>query len=131
MSALGQKQTCAAQNVMSALPPIADIGSLFQSTFSAKACWKMGPIWNGKRPGALTLIVSYLKEIPMDKHDQELLDKQLWGVSRSPPNSGIIIIGLITVFLVGIGIGDILSKTKQANAGTNTNYVAIFPNGKE
>ena len=67
----------------------------------------------------------------MDKHDQELLDKQLWGVSRSPPNSGIIIIGLITVFLVGIGIGDILSKTKQANAGTNTNYAAIFPNGKE
>ena len=25
MSALGQKQTCAAQNVMSALPPIADM----------------------------------------------------------------------------------------------------------
>jgi len=89
------------------------------------------PIWNGKRPPALILIVSYLKEIPMDKHDQELLDKQLWGVSRSPPNSGIIILGLITVFLVGIGIGDILSKTKQANAGTNTNYAAIFPNGKE
>ena len=27
MSALGQKQTCAAQNVMSALPPIADVCS--------------------------------------------------------------------------------------------------------
>ena len=26
MSALGQKQTCAVQNVMSALPPTADIG---------------------------------------------------------------------------------------------------------
>ena len=58
----------------------------------------------------------------MDKHDQELLDKQLWGVSRSPPNSGIIIIGLITVFLVGIGIGDMLSKSKQAN----TNYAAVI-----
>jgi hypothetical protein len=40
MSALGQKQTSAHVRGMSALPPIADIGSLFQSTFSAKACWK-------------------------------------------------------------------------------------------
>ena len=64
----------------------------------------------------------------MDKRDQELLDKQLWGVSASPPHRGIII-GLITVFLVGIGIGDILSKTKPAN----TNYAAVnfFPTGKE
>jgi len=67
----------------------------------------------------------------MDKRDWELLDKQLWGVNRSSPDSGIIIISLITVFLVGIGIGDILSKTKQANANSNTNYAAIFPNGNE
>ena len=67
----------------------------------------------------------------MDKRDQELLDKQLWGVSRSSPDSGIIIIGLIAVFLVGIGIGDILSKTKQSNANPNANYAAIFANGKE
>ena len=67
----------------------------------------------------------------MDKRDWELLDKQLWGVNRSSPDSGIIIISLITVFLVGIGIGDILSKTKQANANSNTNYAAIFPNENE
>ena len=67
----------------------------------------------------------------MDKRDWELLDKQLWGVNRSSPDSGIIIISLITVFLVGIGIGDILSNTKQANANSNTNYAAIFPNGNE
>jgi hypothetical protein len=69
----------------------------------------------------------------MDKRDQELLDKQLWGVSPSPPHSGIII-GFITMFLVGIGIGDILSKTKPANtAQANTNYAAVnsFSNGKE
>jgi hypothetical protein len=67
------------------------------------------------------------------KRDQELLDKQLWGVSPSPPRSGIII-GFITVFLVGIGIGDILSKTKQANTTqANKNYAAVnyFPIGKE
>jgi len=67
----------------------------------------------------------------MDKRDWELLDKQLWGVNRSSPDSGIIIISLITVFLVGIGIGDILSKTKQANANSNTNYAAMFPNENE
>jgi hypothetical protein len=80
----------------------------------------------------LISIISCLKEISnVDKRDWELLDKQLWGVNRSPPDSGIIIIGLITVFLVGVGIGDTLSKTKQADANSNTNYAAIFPNGKE
>jgi hypothetical protein len=68
----------------------------------------------------------------MDRRDQELLDKQLWGVSPSPPHSGIII-AFIAVFLVGIGIGDILSKTKQSTTLlANTNYAEIsFPNGKE
>ena len=66
----------------------------------------------------------------MDKRDQELLDKQLWKASPSPPHSGIII-GFIAVFLVGIGVGDILSKTKQVN--TTSTYAALnfFPNGKE
>jgi hypothetical protein len=65
----------------------------------------------------------------MEKRDQELLDRQLWGVSPSPPHSGITI-GFIAVFLVGIGTGDILSKTKQANTNkANTNYAAVnsFP----
>jgi hypothetical protein len=34
----------------------------------------------------------------MDRRDQKLLDKQLWGDSPSPPPRGIII-GLIAVFL--------------------------------
>ena len=68
----------------------------------------------------------------MDKRDQELLDKQLGRVSSSPPHSGITI-GFITVFLVGMGIGDILSKTKQADTNkANTNYAAVnsFPTGE-
>jgi hypothetical protein len=54
------------------------------------------------------------------------------GVSPSPPHSGIII-AFIAVFLVGIGIGVILSKTKQSTTIlANTNYAKIsFPNGKE
>jgi len=59
----------------------------------------------------------------MDKRDQELLAKQLRFVGN-PPQQNSAIIGLITVvvFLVGIGIGDILSKSKQAN----TNYAAMI-----
>jgi hypothetical protein len=36
---------------------------------------------------------------------------------------------IVAVFLVGIGIGDIVSKAKQAN----THYVALssYPNGQE
>jgi hypothetical protein len=65
----------------------------------------------------------------MTRHDQELLDKQLWGVSSRSPQSGIIVLMIVAVFLVGMGIGDIVSKTKQAN----THYAALisFPNGQE
>jgi len=56
------------------------------------------------------------------RHDQELLDKQLWTVSPHPPQNGVFALTMIAVFLVGISIGDILSKSKQAN----TNYAAVF-----
>ena len=58
----------------------------------------------------------------MDKRDQELLAKHLWSVSSPPQNSAIIGLTIIAVFLAGIAIGDILSKSKQ----TNTNYAAVF-----
>ena len=60
----------------------------------------------------------------MDKRDQELLAKQLRFVGNPLQDQNSAIIGLITVavFLVGIGIGDILSKSKQAN----THYYAAM-----
>ena len=66
----------------------------------------------------------------MTKQDQELLEKQLWGVSSIPSQNGTIILTIVAVFLAGIGIGDIVSKTKQANtnyAEANANYVAAIP----
>jgi hypothetical protein len=71
----------------------------------------------------------------MNRRDWDLLEKQLGEVSSRPPRNGIIIqSGIITlmmvaVFLVGMSIGDIVSKTKQAN----THYTALisFPNGQE
>src|SRR5262245_43238750 len=58
----------------------------------------------------------------MTRHDQELLEKELWTVSSHPRNSAIIGLTIIAVFLAGIGIGDILSKSKQAN----TNYGPVI-----
>ena len=59
----------------------------------------------------------------MTRREQELLEKQLWGVSsRSPQPNGMIIPMIVAVFLVGMGIGDIVSKTKQAN----THYAALI-----
>ena len=65
----------------------------------------------------------------MTRREQELLDKQLWGVSSRSPQDGMIILIIVAVFLAGIGIGDVVSKTKQAN----THYAALisYPNGQE
>jgi hypothetical protein len=64
----------------------------------------------------------------MDKRDQELLAKQLWSVSSSPQNNPIIVLALIAVFLLSIGIGDILSKSKQAtNYGATVSRTAEAP----
>jgi hypothetical protein len=51
----------------------------------------------------------------MNQHDQELLDKQLWGVSHSARDASMIGMAFVVVFLVGIAIGDIGSanETKQ------------------
>jgi len=71
----------------------------------------------------------------MNRRDWELLEKQLGEVSSRTPQNGIImqsginVLMMIAVFLVGMGIGDIVSKTNQAN----THYAALisYPNGQE
>ena len=50
----------------------------------------------------------------MTRRDQKLLEKQLWSVSSRSPQNGMTILIIVAVFLVGMGIGDIVSKTKQA-----------------
>jgi hypothetical protein len=82
-------------------------------------------IWNLDL-GTGTLLSAFIdhlliEEIKMDKRDQELLDKQLSSISSSPQGGGIIGLTIIVVFLVGIGIGNILSKSTHAN----TNYAAL------
>lgn len=79
-----------------------------------RTCWNKHFLGTGEHWRAFTLVISFLKEIQMDKRNRELLDEQLWKVGPSRSRSGIII-GFITVFLAGISIADILAKTKQAN----------------
>ncbi|MGC1762107.1 MAG: hypothetical protein WA769_03920, partial [Pseudolabrys sp.] len=80
---------------------------------------------NGEHRRALTAVSHLLcqeEDSRMTRRDRELLEKQLWGVSSRSPQNGIIILMTIAVFLVGMGIGDILSKTKQAS----THYAALI-----
>ena len=56
----------------------------------------------------------------MNRHEQELLDKQLWGVSPAPPQSGVMGFAFVAAFLGGLVIGGILfahtGKQMQATA---------------
>ncbi|MFZ0029028.1 MAG: hypothetical protein WBE94_14780 [Pseudolabrys sp.] len=65
----------------------------------------------------------------MNQRDQELLDKQLRGFSRSPPrNGGIMGVGFIAVFLVGIAIGDVLfaRTSKRIQTASHDVTAALF-----
>jgi len=49
----------------------------------------------------------------MDRHDQELLDKQMRTLS-APRNDGAIAVMLATMFLVGMTLGSVLSPHQSA-----------------
>jgi hypothetical protein len=64
----------------------------------------------------------------MNQRNLELLDKELWAVSPSPPRSRDIIgLALVTVFLTGIVIGGILFKhdSKQTQIASHDVVAAI------
>jgi len=47
-------------------------------------------------------------DLKMDRHDRELLDKQMRSL-RPPRNDGAIAVMLAAMFLIGIGVGGLLS----------------------
>jgi hypothetical protein len=70
-----------------------------------------------------------LKISAMDQRDQELLDKQLWGVSPAPPgNESLIGIAFLAVLLVGIAIGATLfaSERKQMQTASHDVTAALL-----
>src|SRR5262245_57703682 len=89
--------------------------------FLKNGLFAAGPFMERGTPGARCQIHLLLKRrSKMDKRDQELLAKQLWSVSSPPQNGGTVGLIIVAVFLIGTGIGDILSRSKPAN----TNYAA-------
>jgi hypothetical protein len=55
-----------------------------------------------------------MPEIAMNERDQELLDKQLWGVSPSPPSrSRGLPLAFVAAFFGGLLIGGILFPHKS------------------
>ena len=64
----------------------------------------------------------------MNRHDRELLDRQLWRVSSSPPRSGGITgMGFVGVFLAGMAIGGVLfaHDSKQIQIASHDAVAAI------
>ena len=59
----------------------------------------------------------------MDRHDHELLAKQLRGVSP-PRHDGIVALTVVAVFLVGIAFGATLTPSKNARLRTAWNEAA-------
>ena len=63
----------------------------------------------------------------MDQRDWELLDKQLSGISLSPPrNGGIIGLAFIAVFLTGTVVGGIVFADDSKQAQTSRDAMATF-----
>jgi hypothetical protein len=68
----------------------------------------------------------------MNQRDQELLDKQLRGLSLSPRNDGVMVLAVLVVFFAGMTLGGFLSayKNEPMQIASNDAAPAIFlPNG--
>jgi len=62
----------------------------------------------------------------MNQRDQELLAKQLWGVSRTPPRDDALVgFALATVFLIGLAVGGILFAPASHQINSQDSNVLI------
>ena len=70
----------------------------------------------------------------MNDHDQELLDKQLWGVSPGPPSGGGgLPLAFVAAFFGGLLIGGILfpHKSNQVQVTTgDTTALSLLDNSQ-
>jgi hypothetical protein len=66
----------------------------------------------------------------MNYRDQELLDKQLHGLSVAPRTGGVLIVGLLAIFLTGVLMGSFLyaySQQPMRMALNDTTPTMAFP----
>jgi hypothetical protein len=71
----------------------------------------------------------------MNEREQELLDKQLWGVNPSPPaRSGTMALAFVVSFLGGLLIGGILfphkSNQTQVTTGDTPTALSLLNNSQ-
>jgi hypothetical protein len=64
-------------------------------------------------PGRFIRVYSRYGDFKMDQRDQELLDKQLHGLSVSSGNDGVTGLAVLSVFLAGLTIGGFLFAYKS------------------
>jgi hypothetical protein len=63
----------------------------------------------------------------MNQRDQELLDKQLWGVSARPPgNRGLFGFAALAVFCAGLAVGSLLFKQPANHPQTSWRAIAAI-----
>jgi NhaP-type Na+/H+ or K+/H+ antiporter len=69
----------------------------------------------------------------MDRHDEELLDKQVRRIAPPPPNNGLTLLAIVAVFLAGLTFGGFLFMPKRESIRTASNNatstLSFFLNG--
>ena len=68
----------------------------------------MFPTVDGTAADLLRFVSTKVGDVKMDRHDQELLDKQMRRLS-APQNDGAIAVLLAVMFVVGMTLGSVLS----------------------
>lgn len=65
----------------------------------------------------------------MDQHDRELLDKQLRAIYQPPRQVGVIIFGVLAIFLGGMIAGSLLTAEPTSIATANGPAIAFLDTG--
>jgi hypothetical protein len=71
----------------------------------------------------------------MDKHDRELLDKQVGRLAPPPRGQGVLMVAITGVFLVGIMVGGLMFARNteppvQVASNDGTAALSFFLNGR-
>jgi hypothetical protein len=69
----------------------------------------------------------------MDRHDQDLLDKQMRRITPSPRGDGAMGLALVAVFLAGMTLGTFMAvyRTKPARFASNEAMAALSPSSHQ
>lgn len=61
------------------------------------------------------------KELPMDRHDEELLDRQVRRIAPPSANTRVMMAAIVAIFLAGMTLGGFLFAPKKEPMRTASN----------